>query len=72
VPDILPDGSQGPADRTRSDQANTDAAPSKGAFTPERVRSLYESALKFQRKSNQDYWLNHAFLEGTSGSGSTP
>jgi hypothetical protein len=64
VPDILPDGSQGPADRTRSDQANTDAAPSKGAFTPERVRSLYESALKFQRKSNQDYWLNHAFLEG--------
>jgi hypothetical protein len=59
VPDLLPDGSQGPADQ--ADRAAVDPA---AAFTPAMVRSRYETSLKYQRKANQEYWLNHAFLEG--------
>lgn len=53
------DARQGPQD----EQTANDASP-EAAFSPGKVRSLYEKALRYQRKANQEYWLNHAFLEG--------
>lgn len=34
------------------------------SFTPDHVRRLYDDGLKAQRRTSQDYWLNHAFLQG--------
>lgn len=38
--------------------------PETQPFTPAKVKDLYQTGLKPLRLAMQDYWLNHAFLEG--------
>lgn len=53
------DKRQGPQDEQTAHDANPERP-----FDAAKVRALYDSALRYQRKANQEYWLNHAFLEG--------
>jgi hypothetical protein len=46
------------------DEGSTNASADSDEFTPGTVRAKYDEALRYQRKANQEYWMNHAFLEG--------
>jgi hypothetical protein len=56
---VATDQRQGPQDEQTAHDANPDRP-----FDAAKVRALYDQALRYQRKANQEYWMNSAFLEG--------
>lgn len=58
------DDRQGPSERPGVDEGSTNATTEDEKFTAGTVRARYDQSLRYQRKTNQEYWMNHAFLEG--------
>lgn len=61
---------QGPAVSDASapgddESGNGTSTGQEPAFTPKFVKGLYEKGMSYQRRAGEDYWLNHAFLEGS-------